>query len=51
MMQDSPATHKNYTIAFNIQKEIATSRLINYILAFIRATLLGTRYPQNIYPM
>ena len=38
-MQDSPAMHKNYTLAFYIQKEIITSKLNNYILASsIRAT-------------
>ena len=29
MQADSPVAHKNYTVAFNIQKEIATSKL-NY---------------------
>jgi hypothetical protein len=32
MMQDSPAVYKNYTLAFYIQKQIATSKLNNYIL-------------------
>ena len=40
MIQDSPAAHKNYTLSFYIlQKEIAISKLKNYILASIRATL------------
>mgnify|MGYP007043775978 CR=1 FL=1 len=47
-MQDSSAVHKIYTLAFNIQKEIATSKLNYYLVASIRATL-GTRYPENIY--
>ena len=42
MMQDSLAAHKSYTVAFNTQKGIAKSRLMNYILASTRATL-GTR--------
>ena len=48
MMQDSPAAHKNYTLAFYVLKEIATSKLNNYVLASIRATS-GTSYPENIY--
>jgi hypothetical protein len=40
-----PAAHKNYTVAFNIQKEIATSTLNNYTLASIRASSV-TRYPE-----
>ena len=39
MMQDSPAAHKNYTIAFCIQKEIAIYKLNNYILVSLA---LGT---------
>ena len=35
MMQDSPAARKSYTVAFNIQKEIATSKLNIYIFASI----------------
>ena len=41
MMQDSPAAHKNYTIAFYINKEIAISKLNLYILSSVAS---GTRY-------
>ena len=46
MQQDSPAAHKNYTLAFYIQKEIATYKLNSYILrtSFYKGYL---RYPAS----
>ena len=38
MMQDSPASNKNYTLAFHRKNEIVTSKIPNYVLASIRAT-------------
>ncbi len=47
-MQDSPAMQKNYTLTFNIQKEIATFKLNNYIAtASFSKGYLG--YPKNTY--